>query len=201
MKPPRVVVLPLIACLLMFAGCSSTIMTVDSDDPRTGKSTHKVYSKYYDEGRWLIPNHVGIVAVVDHEKTRVPVVYDAQRFMGALGPDDSQAMGKMTIYIWNFDSQPHAVKILRITSGSEVIAPQNGIINALPNTKTGAIAGRIKIFDSGIKIPMMIEYELNGRRSKIDLVLPRRTEEDLAKYFGPGGVPPYPWGRTGNKIQ
>jgi len=190
----------LIASLFVLSGRSSTTMTDDSYDGRTGKSTHKVYTKYYDAGTWLIPKHLGIVAVVDHEKTRMPIVSGVQQSLGALGPADSYAMGKVTIYIWNFDSQSVPVKILRVTSGSEVITLENGVINALPKTKTGGVAGELKIFDSGTELPIMIEYELNGKRSKINLILPRRTEEDLAKYFGPkNGISPYPWDNSADR--
>lgn len=189
----------LIIGLLMLAGCSSTTMTVDSYDGQTGKSARKVYTKYYDAGTWLIPNHIGVVVVVDHEKTRLPIVSGVQQSMGALGPDDCYAMGKVTIYIWNFDSKPVPVKILRVASGSEAITLNSAIINALPQTRTGAVAGRLKIFDDGTELPIKLEYELNGRRSKSDLILLRRTQEDLVKYFGPGGTPPYPWGKGAGK--
>jgi hypothetical protein len=108
-------------------------------------------------------------------------------------------MGKATVYIWNFANKPVPVKILRVASGSEAITLNNAIISALPQTRTGAVAGRLKIFDDGTELPIKFEYELNGRRSKSDLILLRRTHEDLAKYFGPGGTPPYPWGKGAGK--
>lgn len=177
----------------MFSGCSSTYMSVDSYNVVTGQSTHKVYTKYYDAGAWLVPKHLGMVVVVDHEKTRIPILYGAQQSLGALGPSDCEAMGKFTIYIWNFDKIGFDVKILRITSGAETISLNNAFINAYPETKTGAEAGRLKIFDSATELPVRVEYELHGKRSKIDFVLPRRTEEELKLYFSPGGIPPYPW--------
>lgn len=178
--------------LLAFVGCSSTTMTVDSYDGRTGHSDRKVYSKYYDAGVWLVPHHLGMSVVVDHEKTRIPVVYGVQQSLGALGPSDSYATGKVTVYLWNGDTQAHSVRILRVSSRGESLSP-NQVINAKPKTKTGDAVGRLKIFDSGTEIPIKVEYELNGKRATVALTLPRRTEHELRRYFGPNGNPPYPW--------
>jgi hypothetical protein len=162
-------------------------------DARTGVSTRKVYTKYYDAGAWLVPKHLGMSVVVDHEKTRIPIAYGVQRSLGALGPSDSYANGKVTIYLWNFDDQPHAVKIHGVSSGRKAFTPTRQIINAIPQQKTAEVAGNFEIFNSGTSIPLKIDYELNGKRATIELKLARRTEEELLKYFGPNGNPPYPW--------
>ena len=179
-------------CLLTFTGCNSTTMTVDSYDGRTGRSDRKVYSKFYDAGVWLVPNHIGMSVVVDHEKTRIPIVHGVQQSLGALGPSDSYATGKVTIYIWNGHTQALPVKILRVSSKGESVSP-NQVINAQPKTRTGDAVGRLRVFGYGTEIPIRVEYELNGKRSTVALTLPRRTEDELRKYFGPNGNPPYPW--------
>jgi hypothetical protein len=132
---------------IFIAGCSSSTMTVDSFDGSTGKSTHKVYSKYYDAGAWAVPKRLGMSVVVDHEKRRVPVASDVQQSLGALGPGDSFAIGKVTVYVWNFDSQPHAVTIRRVTSGGESFAPASKTITAAPHQKNGDEVGHFRIFN------------------------------------------------------
>ncbi|HEV7404343.1 MAG TPA: hypothetical protein VGO11_15485 [Chthoniobacteraceae bacterium] len=184
---------------LAFAGCSSTTMTVDSFNGRTGLSSRKVYSKYYDAAGWLVPKHLGMSVVVDHEKTRIPVVSGVQRSLGALGSGDAYAMGKVTIYLWNFDDQAHPITILRVVSLDKTVTLRQGGMTALPHRKTGGVVARFRIADSGTSMPIKIEYELNGKRSTIDFILARRTEEELARYFGPNGRPPYPWPWYGGK--
>ena len=186
--------------LLTLAGCSSTTMTVDSTDA-TGQSTRKVYAKYYDAASWLAPKHLGLSVVVDHQKTRIPIVSGVQQSLGALGPSDSNANGKVTVYLWNFDSQPHPVTILGVTSGGQSFTPSRKVINALPKQKTGDAVGNFKIFDSGTSIPIKVQYELNGKRATVELKLARRTEEELFRYFGPNGNPPYPWPWYGGNDQ
>ena len=181
-------------CLIALCGCSSGTMSVDSYDGRTGASSHKLYSKYYDAGTWLIPKHLGISVVVDHEKTYVPIVSGVQQSLGLLGPDDLVANGKVTIYLWSFDPQPHSVKIVRLTSHAQPAAASEQTIVALPKQKTGAVVGNLQISNYGTEIPIKLEYELAGKRASIELKLKRRTYEELNKYFKSGGdKPPYPW--------
>lgn len=168
-------------------------MSVDTFDGRTGQSSRAIYSKYYDAGAWLIPKHLGMSVVVDHEKTRIPVASGVQQSLGALGPSDSYANGKVTVYLWNFDDQPHPVKILRVSSGREAFTPNGKVINAVPQQKTGEAVGDLKIFNYGTDMHITVQYELNGKRATTELKLARRTEEELARYFGPNGNPPYPW--------
>ena len=198
MKAPQ----SLIAILLLtLVGCSSTTMTVDSFDGHTGQATHKVYSKYYDAGAWIVPKHLGMSIVVDHEKTRIPIVAGVQQSLGALGPNDSYANGKVTIYLWNFDSKAHQVKILRITSTGQSFTPHRQVFNALPKQKTADAVGNLRIFDSGTSIPIEVQYELDGKRATIELKVVRRTDDELFRYFGPNANPPYPWPWYGGKDQ
>jgi hypothetical protein len=174
-------------------------MSVDTFDGRTGRSGRTMYSKYYDAGVWLVPKHLGMSVVVDHEKTRIPIVSGVQQSLGALGPSDSYANGKVTVYLWNFDDQAHPVKILRVSSGREAFTPNGAVINAVPLKKTGEAIGNLKISNYGTGMDVAVEYELNGKRSTVDLKLARRTDEELFRYFGPNGNPPYPWCVVGSR--
>lgn len=179
-------------CLSTLAGCNSGTMSVDSYNARTGQSSHTVYSKYYDAGAWIVPNHLGISVVVDHEKTYVPILHGVQQSFGALTPSDLEATGKVTVYLWNFDAETHSVKIMRVISRAQSFTA-NKVIGAAPKRRTGELVGNLQIGNYGTEIPVTVQYEFNDTRGKVDLTLPRRTYQDLKKYFGPGGKPPYPW--------
>ena len=160
---------------------------MDSSSGRT------VYSKYYDAGDWLISQHLGMSVVVDHEKTEIPIIHGVQQSIGALGPSDSYANGKVTIYIWNRDRESHQVKIVRVSSRQEVLEPKEKEFVGLEGQRTGGEVGSMQISNYGTEIPIKIEYQLDGKAGQIELTLARRTNDDLKKYFGPGGMPPYPW--------
>ena len=178
---------PLVCLSLALAGCNTGSMIVDSSAGRT------VYSKYYDKGDWIIPHHLGMSVVIDHEKTEIPVVRGIQQSMGALGPSDAIAQGKVTVYLWNRDREAHRVRILRIASSESVLTPKNVVFVGAQELRTGGEVGSIEISNYGTKIPIKIEYEIDGKAASKNLTLERRTYDELKKYFGPGGVPPYPW--------
>lgn len=194
-NPMKIAKYPPALCLLALAGCNSGTMTQRSYNGVTGESAVKNYSKYYDAGAWLVPKHLGISVVVDHEKASVPIVSSVQQSLGALGPGDSYANGKVTVYLWNFDARPHTVKIVRVVllrAGEEAIAPGK-VMNAPPRLKSGDVVGNLTIFNYGTELPLRVEYEVDGTPGRVELKLPRRTTDEIEKYFGESGRPPYPW--------
>ncbi|HYF36191.1 MAG TPA: hypothetical protein VD994_12935 [Prosthecobacter sp.] len=174
-------------------------MTVSQYDGVTGKSSSKTYSKYYDDGVWLKPKHVGLSVVVDHEKMRTPVASAVQQEMGWSGPSDSYANGKVTVYIWNLDDRPHQIRILKVTSKGESFERSAAASSAPPKGRSGGVVGNLKIFNYGTELPMKIDYELDGKLGTVELKLVRRTPEENAVYFGAEGTPPYPWFDGGKK--
>jgi hypothetical protein len=184
---------PLTFCLILLAGCNAGSMVHDRYDPKTGQLSRTVYSKYYDAGDWIIPHHLGMSVVVDHEKTEIPVVHGIQQSIGALGPGDSYANGKITIYIWNRDREAHRVKIVRVSSRDVTLEPKEKIFVGIEGERTGGEVGNMQIFNYGTQIPLKVEYEVGGKPGVLELKLDRRTVEDMKKYFGPDGIPPYPW--------
>lgn len=191
---------PLIFCVLVLAGCNAGSMVHDQYDPKTGQLSRTVYSKYYDAGDWIIPHHLGMSVVVDHEKTEIPVLHGIQQSIGALGPSDSYARGKITVYIWNRDPEKHHVKIVRVSatrslddSPNNFVEPQGKEFIGITGERTGGEIGYIDIFNYGTAIPLKVEYEINGKPAAMELTLVRRTDEEIRRYFGPGGTPPYPW--------
>ncbi len=178
----------------LLAACSSTIMTVGSYDGATGETSTKVYSKYYDNGDWLIKDKLGIVILVDHEKKVIPVAHSIAQSFGALGPSDSQASGKLSFALWNFDSVAHQVKFKRMTVPSGTLDFQNEMFSVDPHQEMERPAGSFPLFNYGTSIHVTLEVEVQGKPRRIELDLHRRTKEQLNQYFSEGAARPYPWG-------
>lgn len=179
---------------LVLAGCNSGSMTVSSYDGTTGKSSTTVYSKYYDNGVWLLKDKLGIVVLVDHEKKNVPIAHGVAQWAGALGPSDSTASGKVTIDLWNFDSVAHPVKFKRLIASGGQLDFQNQVVTADPHAYTETEVGIIPISNYGTSVHVVLEVEVAGNPRRIELDLPRRTRQQLDQYFSPGAARPYPWG-------
>jgi hypothetical protein len=162
-------------------------------DSSTNQYSSKVYSKYYDAGDWLVPNTLGASVVADHMKRRVPILYGVQQSLGALGPGDSYAQAKITIYLWNFGDTSQTVSDIQLSSEGQSLGARSTQISALPKERTKVDLGLIDIFDSGKKIPVAMTYTVNGKRIKQSLVLVRRTEDELKSFYGTRGNLPYPW--------
>ncbi len=180
--------------VLTLAGCNYGTMVVESYDGRTGKSTTTTYSKYYDTGVWLVPDKLGLVVAVDYEKKNIPVVHGVQQSLGALGSGDSFAAGKVTLYLWNFDTKTYPVKFISLSSLGDKWDFQGQVMVAQPKDRTGTEAGHIRIFSYGKEIDATITLEVAGKQRRIELKLPRRTVPQLTEFFAPGGHRPYPWG-------
>ncbi len=182
-----------LASCVVLAGCSTNSMTVSSYDGATGKAETRHYSKYYDAGDWVTRGQIGISVVIDHDKTVIPVVHGLQQTMGALGPGDLEANGKVTVYLWNTTDEKREISLRKFTSRSNTLE-LNGSVNVIPpRSRTGGPIGTIPISNYGTEIPVEVQYEVNGKVGTLSLTLARRTYTDLKKYFGPNGTPPYPW--------
>jgi len=182
-----------LAFCLATSACSSTRMIESTYDSSTNQYSSKVYSKYYDAGDWLVPNTLGASVVGDHVKRRVPILHGVQQSLGALGPGDSDAQAKITIYLWNFGDSSQIVSDIQLSSNGQSLSARSTPISALPKERTKVDLGLIDIFDSGKKIPVVMTYTVNGKRIKQSLVLVRRTEDELKSFYGTRGNLPYPW--------
>jgi hypothetical protein len=164
--------LVLFTLLLALAGCSGTGMVAITPDPTTGKMTKKTYTKYYDAGAWLVPGHLGMSVVVDQ-----------------LG----EYSGKITIYAWNRDKEKHSIKIQAISSGSRKVIIEQSDLLAVGDDRSGLEVGTMEVLNYGTFIELDVAYELDGVAGKTSLRLERRTAEEVERYFGKNGTPPYPW--------
>lgn len=188
---PAKQVLKHIAFLLLtvcnLVGCSQGNMTVVTNGTTT------VYSKFYDQGVWLITDKLGLVVAIDDEKKAIPGVSGVQQSLGALGRNDSIVSGKVTVYLWNFDGKPHPVKFKKFTVPTGFFDCRNQVVEAAAHDRTGVEFGQVPIFSYGTKIDCSIELEIAGSSKTLELTLPRRTVPELKQFFGPGGMRPYPW--------
>jgi hypothetical protein len=179
--------------VLLVGFCSMT-RAEDYGDFRHTPTRRKVYSRYYDGAAWLIPKHLGMSVVVENEKMHIPLIYDIQRWRG-----ESFAKGKVTVFLYNFDSRVHPVRVLDISPEVDPSTIPGKVIYAAPHRMTGAVMGEMGIFDRSRDIPIRVRCEFNGRRWAVELLLERRTKGEEARYFGPDWNAPYPWGWPGGK--
>ena len=63
----------------------------------------------------------------------------------------------------------------------------------IAGARTGGEVGYIDIFNYGTTISLKVEYETDGTTAVMELTVARRTDDKMKKYFGPAGIPPYPW--------
>ena len=180
--------LPLSLSLLLSACGPVGGLHSSESHPATG-TTHKTYSKYFDDGQWLLKDKVGISVVVDNE---TPV---GRQMFGGLTGTDSEGTGKVTVYFWNFDDKPHRVGKLRISHGGKSRGTQDsGVLAAAkPWSRTGAEFGEIPFFSYATELKVDVSVEVDGQRIQRTMVLKRRTVEENRRFYGPGGKPPYPW--------
>jgi hypothetical protein len=180
--------------LPVLTACNSGNMTVSSFDGQTGTGTTTEYSKYYDKGVWLLNEKLGLEVVVDHQKLTIPVAHGVAQSLGALGPSDSLASGKLTLYLWNFDSQAHEVVLQKVVVPSGSLDFNNQKISAQPNDRTGIEAGSFPISNYGKSISCKLEVQVDGRAQRLQIELPRFTTTQQKAYYSPGGHLPHPWG-------
>lgn len=180
--------------LLLLNGCNVGNMTVGHYDGTTGEASKTVYSKYYDNGDWLLKDRLGLVILVDHEKKVIPVAHGTAQALGALGPRDSLASGKLSFVLWNFDSVPHQVKFKSMKVPSGMLDFQNEVFSVGPHEEMERPAGSFPIFNYGTSIHVTLEIEVAGKPRRIEFNLQRRTNAQLIQYFSVGAARPYPWG-------
>lgn len=187
--------LQLMLCAIcpLLAACSSNTMTMGHYDGITGETSTTVYSKYYDNGDWLLKDRLGLVILVDHDKKAIPVAHSTAQALGALGPGDSLATGRLSFVLWNFDSAPHRVKFKSMTVPSGSLDFQNEVFSVSPHEELERPAGSFPISNYGTSIHVTLEVEVEGKPRRIELDLPRRTKAQLDQYFSKGAARPYPW--------
>jgi hypothetical protein len=172
MNMNKVSSLLLLLPLLELTGCVQTTLVTLKPDPATGQMTKTTYTSSYDAGVWLTPKHLGMSVVVDQL--------------------DSET-GNITVYVWNRDQAQHSVKIRSISRGDQKIALVRSEILAKGDDRTGLEVGKMRVLNFGTSIEIEVGYELDGLLERTALHLERRTPEDIERYFGKNGKPPYPW--------
>jgi hypothetical protein len=190
----------LLALLGGLAACSTGRMAEFARDPQTGRRETVEYSKFYDAGGWLEDGKIGLQLAVTHEKKFVPVLYDVQKGLdavgvpGALAKDDDKATGVITFYLVNLELYNRAVRLLRVYSATQESTPSAAkTVTAGARTQTRVDIGSVTIPNYGKELLLNVDYELDGIISTKSFVLKRRTDREIEVYFSRSGTPPYPW--------
>lgn len=190
--------------ILSLAGCATTQtpMVKKRYDGKSATIETRVYTKYFDAGGWLEEGKLGLQVVVEQEKSAVPLLYSLNQMTGIFGSSDAEAGGNVTLVFWNLDSEERTVKVVGVKNlrpDVSLVEPQLSVIATQQTVKASGRkrsplnAGVLKILDSATEFTVEVEYEIDGAAGKKELLLKRRTEDELAKFFGPDGRPPYPW--------
>lgn len=191
-------------CLLCgLTACSSGRMLESAVDPQSGRRQVREYSRFYDAGEWLEVGKLGLQLAITHEKTFIPVVYDVQKALDAigvpgvfevLGQNDQHATGTITFYFMNLELQNRPLQVLRVSSGALEPTPAGAKqVIAGARSQTRVDMGRVPILNYGKEVRLSVEYEIDGITTAKSFVLKRRTAEELETYFSRNGRPPYPW--------
>ena len=191
-------------CLLCgLTACSSGRMLESAVDPQSGRRQVREYSRFYDAGEWLEVGKLGLQLAITHEKTFIPVVYDVQKALDAigvpgvfevLGQNDQHATGTITFYFMNLELQNRPLQVLRVSSGALEPTPAGAKqVIAGARSQTRVDMGRVPILNYGKEVRLSVKYEIDGITTAKSFALKRRTAEELETYFSRNGRPPYPW--------
>lgn len=185
-----------LSVVLALAGCATTQtpMVKKHYDGKSETIETGVYTKYFDAGGWLEEGKLGLQVVVEQEKSVVPLLYSLYQMTGLFGSSDAEARGNVTLIFWNLDSEERTVKVVGVRN----LRPPNSIatqqiVKAKGRMRSPLNAGVLKMLDSATEFKVEVEYEIDGAAGKKEFLVKRRTEDELARFFGPDGRPPYPW--------
>lgn len=183
----RIAILALV-CLLPSLSCSSN--TMEQTRYSGGKVESVIYTKYYDDGAWLEDGALGLQIVIEHDHRSIPI-------LGTMTLGDLQANGKVTIVIWNFQTRSRTVTINKTTNlHRNQVASGPYTVEAVGQNQSRIEVGSFQIFNYATEIKVVVEYEIDGVNGSKQLAAKRRTDKEMAAYFGPQGKPPYPWFST-----
>jgi hypothetical protein len=183
--------------LLSVVGCSST--TLIETQYRDGKYQRKHYSKYYDDGSYLVGKDIAVIACVDHVRKNIPILYDLQRWLGALGPSDMDAKGLVTLYFWNLGEKNYSLDVVSVSNGNSpehTLSGFDGHISVpagTPKTKYGIVPGTLPIDHYGKEVHLTVVIKSGENTMTNQFIAQRRTFEELEQFFGPNvgkGVSP-----------
>ncbi len=177
-------------CLLCgLTACSSGRMLESADDPQSGRRHVREYSRFYDTGEWLQEGKLGLQLAITHEKTFIPVVYDVQKALDAIGvsgafevfgQNDQHATGMITFYFVNLELQNRRVQVLRVSSATQERTPGGAKeVIAGARTQTPVAIGSVPILNYSKEVKLNVEYEIDGITTAKSFVLKRRTAEEL----------------------
>ncbi|MBI2527398.1 MAG: hypothetical protein HYV93_15600 [Candidatus Rokubacteria bacterium] len=187
----------LLLALLCVTGtaCSRATMVETRWDGRTGQTTTRRFSMYFEAAAEIVPGTVGAHLIVDLEKREVPILYDLQQALGLLGPGDLEAGGLFTMYLFNLTDRPQEVEITSATRwGRPVLAAPVTVALVPRDWKRRVVLGRTVIGSYDTREELDLTVTVAGRRYTTRLVAERQTFDALERKYGRGGTgPDLPW--------
>ena len=170
----------LIFIIFLLCGCASnTSYVVYSRSP--GEKTKKtVYTTYLEYKRIIIPNKLGIHAVVQ-EKQPTDIFYGLKQSLGILGSEDLQSRenAHLAIFLHNFTSNPIELDLalyfkrnLIVDNPTHVFIPSDEIIKL----DIGKVVS-VRSYGEHVYIDLSLKYENQIITEK--LTLTRLTDADL----------------------
>lgn len=169
----------------LLSGCAGPPGSMVVQGPPRGTI---VYSKYFDGGDWLIFEKVGVSVVIDND---TPL---SRQMFGSLAGTDSDAVGTVTVYFWNLtDTLIVADRIAVKLPEAELVTTKPFQIGPGPFARTRHNAGTCPFFAYATELKTKVTVEIDGETYEVPITASRRTTSEMKKYFGEGGLPPYPW--------
>jgi len=164
---------------LFAAGCSTTSLSSSRYNPETGSYETKHYSKFFEVEEELIENKVMVYIIVTMKKKEIPILYNLQREMGALGNDDLYAKGDFIIYFKNLSQEDVTFDL----NSAEILNQKIDMNLGEVKLKAGETKN-IKILDQAIdnyssEIKLTLDYSYNASKERKEFVLKRLTYDEI----------------------
>lgn len=113
---------------------------------------------------------------------------------GNLQGKDGDGVGTVTVYFWNLGQQKRTARALRVTCDrANIEHAEPMVIGPGPFVRTGYKLGTIWFFTYARELKVTLRVDIDGQHTERQFTAFRRTVPELKKYFGPEGLPPYPW--------
>lgn len=167
-----------IILLAVIFGCEGGFLTVESYDPKTGRTIKKIYTPaFLSNSGEIDENFYMAITVKDEEK--VNPFYPIAMKMGLLGPGDLVAPATLVVHLENLSSQSKSVMLNSIRVFGEEYTFFDPMITVGPGGKTQTEEIKIKIskYESEMAATLVFIYAFESY--EMDFSIQRQTIEEM----------------------